>query len=85
MNQSIIFSDQLYVETDQVRFIAQQQGMNINCFVSFAVISELCDEQLVSDNNVVNMFEKCRFDLEDKAELLIEQEQFNSKGDISIK
>ncbi|UCX03085.1 DUF1488 family protein [Shewanella glacialimarina] len=84
MNQSVIFTDQLYMETNQVRFIAQQQGMHINCFASFAVISALCDHQVVNEHNAVHLFEQCRFDLEDKAEALIEQEAFSDSGDILL-
>ncbi|UJF22222.1 DUF1488 domain-containing protein [Shewanella sp. OMA3-2] len=84
MNQSVIFTDQLYIETNQVRFIAQQQGVNINCFASFAVISALCDNQDVNEHNAINLFELCRFDLEDKAEALIEQEAFCDSGDIAL-
>ena len=78
MNQSVIFTDQVYPETNQVKFIAQQQGVNINCYASFSVISELCG------SNVVCLFEQCRFDLEDQAEALIEQEAFNDSGDIIL-
>lgn len=84
MNQSVIFSDQLFIEADKVRFVAQQQGVNINCYASFSAISMLCEQQEVNPSNVVNLFERCRFDLEDKAEALIEQEAFNDKGDIEI-
>ncbi|MGI2106079.1 DUF1488 domain-containing protein [Shewanella frigidimarina] len=84
MNQSVIFTDQVYPETNQVKFIAQQQGININCYASFSVISELCDKQVVSGSNVVCLFEQCRFDLEDQAEALIEQEAFNDSGDIIL-
>ncbi|MGP1834947.1 DUF1488 domain-containing protein [Shewanella frigidimarina] len=84
MNQSVIFTDQVYPETNQVKFIAQQQGVNINCYASFSVISELCDKQVVSGSNVVCLFEQCRFDLEDQAEALIEQEAFNDSGDIIL-
>ncbi|AZG71524.1 DUF1488 domain-containing protein [Shewanella livingstonensis] len=84
MNQSVIFSDQLFIETNKVRFIAQQQGMNINCFASFVIISELCDNQLVSKHNAGSLFEQCRFDLEDRAESLIEQEAFSDSGEIIV-
>jgi len=81
MNQSVIFSDQLFIETNQVRFIAQLQGMNINCFASFGIISKLCDHQDVSQHNAAGLFEQCRFDLE---ESLIEQEAFNDSGEIIV-
>jgi hypothetical protein len=83
MNQSVIFTDQVYLETNQVKFVAQQQGMNINCYASFLAISELCDK-VVSGSNAVCLFEQCRFDLEDQAEALIEQEAFSDSGDIIL-
>jgi hypothetical protein len=84
MNQSVIFNDQVYLETNQVKFVAQQQGVNINCYVSFSAISELCDKQIVSGSNAVCLFEQCRFDLEDQAEALIEQEAFSDSGNIIL-
>jgi hypothetical protein len=84
MNQSVIFTDQVFIEVDKVRFIAQQQGMHINCYVSFSAISELCDKQVVSEGNAMCLFEQCRFDIEDQAEALIEQEAFNDSGDIVL-
>jgi hypothetical protein len=84
MNQSVIFTDQLYVETNSVKFIAQQQGMNISCFAGFTLISQLCDNHLVNATNAASLFEQCRFDLEDKAEMLIEQETFNESGEIIL-
>ncbi|MDD8060573.1 MULTISPECIES: DUF1488 domain-containing protein [Shewanella] len=84
MNQNVIFGDQLFVEADNVRFIAQRQGVNINCFVSFSTISALCQSQAVSEHNAACMFEQCRFDLEDQAEALINQEAFTDIGDIKL-
>ncbi|GGB65847.1 DUF1488 domain-containing protein [Shewanella inventionis] len=84
MNQSIIFTDQLFIEKSRVKFIAQQQGVNINCFVSFGVIGQLCGQQAVNQLNAADAFEQCRFDLEEKAEELIEQELFNDDGDIVL-
>ncbi|GGQ26067.1 DUF1488 domain-containing protein [Shewanella litoralis] len=84
MNQSIIFTDQLYIEADKVKFIAQQQGANINCYARFSTISQLCEQQEVNLSNAANLFELCRFDLEDKAEAQIEREVFNDKGDVEI-
>ncbi|GGP48909.1 transcriptional regulator [Shewanella algicola] len=84
MNQSVIFGDQLFVGADNVRFVAQQQGVNINCYVSFATISALCQSQVVSQHNAASLFEQCRFDLEDKAEELISQEAFTDNGDIEF-
>jgi hypothetical protein len=84
MNQSIIFNDQLTIETNRVKFIAQQQGSNISCCACFSLISQLCDNQLVNAANVATLFELCRFDLEDKAERLIQQEAFNHDGEIML-
>ncbi|MCT8988239.1 DUF1488 family protein [Shewanella phaeophyticola] len=84
MNQSVIFGDQLFVEADNVRFVAQQQGVNINCYVSFATISGLCQSQMVNQHNAASMFEQCQFDLEDQAEELINQEAFTDTGDIEL-
>lgn len=84
MNQSIIFTDQLYVEDDRVKFIAQQQGVNICCYVSFAFISNLLVDKSVNNDNAVQIFEMCRFDIEEAAEALINKEDFDDNGDISL-
>ncbi|WP_445773604.1 DUF1488 family protein [Shewanella sp.] len=84
MNQSIIFTDQLFIEQERVRFIAQQQGVNINCYVSFTAMGQFCEQQGINQSNAADVFELCRFDIEDKAEALIGQESFNDNGDIEL-
>ena len=84
MNQSVIFTDQLYIEADAVKFIAQQQGIHIACFISFSLLSQLNQDKFVDANNAEIYFELCRFDIEDKAEALIEEEAFSDKGDIQL-
>ncbi|QSX37321.1 DUF1488 family protein [Shewanella sedimentimangrovi] len=85
MNQSIIFTDLvewLPVER-QVRFIAQQNGVNIGCLVGLPLLTKLSGTQ-ADETNAMQLFEDVRFDLEDKAESLIEDEAFDEEGQIRL-
>jgi len=86
MNQSILFSDDLTVELDNqcVRFSAQQMGSLINCSVSFSWLEEESGESVCSQEKASEIFNQLRFDIEDTAEALIEDEEFNASGEIEI-
>ncbi|ACH64876.1 conserved hypothetical protein [Aliivibrio fischeri MJ11] len=86
MNQSILFSDDLTVELEKqrVRFSAQQMGSLINCSVSFSWLEEESGESICHHDKANEVFNQLRFDIEEKAEALIEDEEFNASGDIEI-
>ncbi|AJR07009.1 DUF1488 domain-containing protein [Photobacterium gaetbulicola] len=86
MNQDILFVDlQTWDSARQaVNFPAQQGGALINCWVSRVWLENKCGQTLVDESAVLNAFALCRFDLEDIAENLIEDEDFNQDGDIEI-
>ncbi|MEH0389789.1 DUF1488 domain-containing protein [Vibrio mimicus] len=86
MNQSILFPDlQHWDENKQaVVFFAQQNGALIECFVTRQVLQELSGEALVESQHVMTVFSEWRFDLEELAEQAIEDEMFNSLGQIEI-
>ncbi|USD60416.1 DUF1488 domain-containing protein [Vibrio sp. SCSIO 43140] len=86
MNQSILFSDQLTwnEETGMVEFHAQQAGMLIICLVSLDKLGKLNNSSEVSKENAFEQFEAARFDIEEIAESLVEDEAFDEQGRIII-
>ncbi|MFS1436833.1 DUF1488 domain-containing protein [Shewanella sp. 10N.286.48.A6] len=92
MNQSVIFTDLVEWNTQQqtMLFSAQVQGMNINCIVSKEKLLQLISseqtaaEQPMLAEQALAIFERVRFDLEDIAEEMIEAEEFDPQGNITI-
>jgi len=86
MNQSILFPDmQSWDEVSQsVNFAAQQSGALIECFVTKQKLEKLSGSVLNTEQAVIAAFIHCRFDLEEIAEELIEDEAFNEEGHIII-
>ncbi|EKC5523765.1 TPA: DUF1488 domain-containing protein [Vibrio parahaemolyticus] len=86
MNQSILFPDmQLWDEVSQsVNFAAQQSGALIECFVTKQKLEKLSGSELDTEQAVIAAFIDYRFDLEEIAEELIEDEAFNEEGHIII-
>lgn len=86
MNQDILFADiQLWdSEKQAVNFPAQQAGALITCWVSLAWLQQKTEQPLVDEADIIAAFSANRFDLEELAEEMIEDEDFNSNGDIEI-
>ncbi|EPN3982347.1 TPA: DUF1488 domain-containing protein [Vibrio parahaemolyticus] len=86
MNQSILFPDmQSWDEVSQsVNFVAQQSGALIECFVTKQKLEKLSGSELDTEPAVIAAFIDYRFDLEEIAEELIEDEAFNEEGHIII-
>ncbi|TOG20808.1 DUF1488 domain-containing protein [Vibrio parahaemolyticus] len=86
MNQSILFPDmQSWDEVSQsVSFAAQQSGALIECFVTKQKLEKLSGSELDTEQAVIAAFIDYRFDLEEIAEELIEDEAFNEEGHIII-
>ncbi|WP_144211776.1 DUF1488 family protein [Shewanella donghaensis] len=91
MNQSVIFTD--LVEWDELQqtviFIAQVQGMNVNCIIPIAKLLEKTQDKAsdvvqMQQEHVLALFERVRFDFEDLAEELIEAEEFDEQGNILL-
>ncbi|RQW61297.1 DUF1488 domain-containing protein [Vibrio viridaestus] len=87
MNQSILFPDiqNFDSENQLVIFSAQSQGALIECTVSVEYLGKLSDKALSGDDSVLNAFEQHRFDLEELAEDMIEDDLFSPDGRIEIK
>ncbi|GMQ48071.1 DUF1488 family protein [Vibrio sp. 10N] len=86
MNQSILFSDQLAWNQDleMVEFHAQQAGMLIVCLVGLEKLAKLNASSEITKDKAFEWFEAVRFDLEEIAESLIEDEAFDAQGRIVI-
>jgi len=85
MNQSIIFTDLVdwLPAEQQIKFIAQQHGLNIVCLAGLPLLTKLSGIP-ADETNALQLFEALRFDLEDMAELLIEDEAFDEQGQIRL-
>lgn len=86
MNQDILFADiQLWDSQKQaVNFPAQQAGALITCWVSLSWLQKKVEQPLNEEADILATFAANRFDLEELAEVMIEEEEFNSVGDIEI-
>ncbi|MFB9215481.1 DUF1488 family protein [Vibrio sinaloensis] len=86
MNQSILFPDiQSWDEDKQaVLFSAQQAGALIQCMVSISELERLSGQTITGEKQALEVFSQYRFDLEELAEELIEDEEFDSLGWIEV-
>ncbi|MEG3755814.1 DUF1488 domain-containing protein [Psychromonas arctica] len=90
MNQSILFSDNEYYNHDlqQVEFHAQCQGRLIHCMISWEALNALEQPNTppasANKEGALVLFEAARFDIEDLAEALINQQAFNDDGSIEL-
>ncbi|MDN2664772.1 DUF1488 domain-containing protein [Psychromonas sp. 14N.309.X.WAT.B.A12] len=90
MNQNILFSDNEYYNHDlqQVEFHAQCQGRLIHCVISWITLNALDQPNTppatANERAALALFEAARFDIEDLAEALINQQAFNDNGSIEL-
>jgi hypothetical protein len=86
MNQSILFADiQHWDESTQaVRFPAQQAGALIECLITCAELEKLAGIPITGEQQALDNFSQYRFEIEELAEELIEEEEFNSKGEVEV-
>ena len=86
MNQSILFPDmQTWDEGLQaVVFPAQQAGALIECVVTLAELSRLSAQPIDGEEQALAIFQTLRFDLEEIAEALIDEEDYNQRGEIDV-
>ncbi|UJF19364.1 DUF1488 domain-containing protein [Vibrio sp. SS-MA-C1-2] len=87
MNQSILFSDdyRCLPNLKAINVTAHQGGYQIDCFVSFAWLfstSSGIDHSESDESQILICFKALWFDIEEELENLIEDESFNSKGEI---
>ncbi len=82
MNQAILFDDQLTIDwaAGTVRFDAQWAGQIVPCLISIAELQQRSGDLLANAEQAAAVFEQLRFDLEEEAEALIEDEAFDVQG-----
>ncbi|MEC6833322.1 DUF1488 domain-containing protein [Photobacterium toruni] len=87
MNQNILFADIQTWHSDQqaIHFVAQQGGALINCWLSLSWLQQQSGQTLSTPETIIATFIEYRFDIEDIAEAMIDNEDFNDSGDIVIK
>ncbi|MEZ9410515.1 MULTISPECIES: DUF1488 domain-containing protein [Vibrio] len=87
MNQSILFPDiQNWDEENQsIIFPAQQSGALIECVMSIEELSRLAGKDIEEGDQALVIFSELRFDIEELAEELIEEEEYDSSHRIQIK
>ncbi|WP_394252476.1 DUF1488 domain-containing protein [Vibrio profundi] len=86
MNQSILFPDiQSWDEDKQaIVFPAQQFGALIECLISIEQLQQMSGQTIDNDRRAIEVFNELRFEIEELAEELIEEEEFDSSGFIHI-
>lgn len=84
MNQGILFPDLMewQAQEQRVHFPAQQMGALINCYISRRRLEKMTGLVLTKEGDIVRAFESVRFDIEDIAEKLIEEQEFGEDGAI---
>ncbi|MCG9641925.1 DUF1488 domain-containing protein [Vibrio sp. Isolate34] len=87
MNQSILFPDiqDWDEESQSIVFPAQQSGALIACVVSIEELSRLSGKDVEEGKQALAVFSELRFDIEELAEELIEEEEYDSSNRIQIK
>lgn len=82
MNQAILFDDQLTIDwsVGTVRFDVQWGGQLVPCLISISELQRRSGDPLINAEQVGVAFEQLRFDLEEEAEALIEEEAFDVQG-----
>jgi hypothetical protein len=80
MNQAIQFIDRLEFREPihQLVFFSQVSGMLVECVIAVSTLG------LKDESQATTYFEKYRFDYEERAEQLIEDENYNSAGQIEV-
>lgn len=86
MNQSILFPDlQTWDEQNRtMTFPAQQSGALIECIVSQEELEKASGQSISDAQQAQDLFAQYRFELEELAEQLIEDEEFNADGKVEV-
>ena len=84
MNQQILFNDNVDIHWDErlIIFYGQWAGQMIPCIVTFDALQKRTEQPLNTEAQIQSAFEMYRFELEEEAETLIEEEAFDPQGQI---
>ncbi|MFC1237438.1 DUF1488 family protein [Vibrio sp. F74] len=86
MNQSILFSDiqEWNDKREVVEFTAQQAGLLIKCTISRQRLTVISGTNELHSDIILDVFSEYRFDIEEIAEEMIEDERFNDLDQVEI-
>lgn len=86
MNQSILFPDIQQWDKNQqlMTFPAQYGGALIGCYITKTHLERVSGMSIQSSEQALTVFRICRFDLEELAEALIEDECYDAEGKIEV-
>jgi hypothetical protein len=93
MNQSIIFPDdqQWHSKEGYITFPAQSAGLLITCVISPEMLAKLSGQAISADGlndtgkQALQLFAAYRFEVEELAEQLIDDECFDNQGRVIIR
>ncbi|MGD8112601.1 DUF1488 domain-containing protein [Vibrio sp. TRT 21S02] len=86
MNQSILFPDiqSWDAELRTIRFPAQYSGALIECILTSAELEKIAGTKIEGEQQALEIFNQNRFEIEELAETLIEEEVFTPEGVIEV-
>ena len=86
MNQGILFPElaDWQAHEQRIHFPAQQMGALVDCYISQRRLERMTGLALTREDDIVRAFESVRFDIEDMAEKLIEEQEFAEDGAINL-
>ena len=86
MNQGILFPElaDWQPHEQRIHFPAQQMGALVDCYISRRRLEKMTGLSLAREEDILRAFESVRFDIEEMAEKLIEEQEFAEDGAISL-
>ncbi|MFM9759099.1 DUF1488 domain-containing protein [Aeromonas dhakensis] len=86
MNQGILFPElaDWQPHEQRIHFPAQQMGALVDCYISRRRLEKMTGLSLAREEDILRAFDSVRFDIEDMAEKLIEEQEFAEDGAIYL-
>ncbi|HDZ8963986.1 TPA: DUF1488 domain-containing protein [Aeromonas dhakensis] len=86
MNQGILFPElaDWQPHEQRIHFPAQQMGALVDCYISRRRLEKMTGLSLAREEDILLAFESVRFDIEEMAEKLIEEQEFAEDGAIYL-
>ncbi|MFM4932437.1 DUF1488 domain-containing protein [Aeromonas dhakensis] len=86
MNQGILFPElaDWQPHEQRIHFPAQQMGALVDCYISRRRLEKITGLSLAREEDILRAFESVRFDIEEMAEKLIEEQEFAEDGAIYL-
>lgn len=86
MNQGILFPElsDWQPHEQRIHFPAQQMGALVDCYISRRRLEKMTGLSLAREEDILRAFESVRFDIEEMAEKLIEEQEFAEDGAIYL-